>query len=199
MLRVESMKLLNERVVDLSLNDREAVIITGKNGTGKSLFLKSLARLIPSTFKTFQYDKKNITDIMPELFRSQVMYVSTTPFFPGEGKVEDFFQSAFDLTIYKDFTPRFPFDNYLKEWNLAGVEFSRLSSGQKQMVSILRALSLRPKILLLDEPTANLDQEKTLEIETLLETWRRNTGGSFIMISHSKEQTERLALRLLPF
>jgi ABC-type phosphate transport system ATPase subunit len=117
----------------------------------------------------------------------------------NQGPVDEFFQSAFDLQIYKDLKVTFPWKDYLTRWNVQEKSFQNLSSGQKQMLSILRALSLSAKVLLLDEPTANLDQDKTIEIEELIKDWQKNTGGSVIFISHSDEQTRRLGFKSITF
>jgi ABC-type iron transport system FetAB ATPase subunit len=199
MLRIKAMKLLNGKTVNFELNKGEAVIIRGKNGSGKSLLMKSIARLLPSGFEEFSYEGKNVSAFSPEQLRSEILYISATPSSMNQGTVEDYFKSAFQLQIYKNFTVTFPWQEYLKKWNLSEGQFQNLSSGQKQMLSILRALSLKAKVLLLDEPTANLDHEKTLEIEGLIRDWMRNTGGSVVMISHSDEQTSRLGFKVVRF
>lgn len=199
MLRIKAMKLLNGKVVNFEINHGESFIIKGKNGSGKSLLLKSIARLLPVTFESFNYNDKPVSSYSPEQFRSEVLYISAAPSLLNQGTVEDFFQSAFRLKIYHDHTVTFPWKDYLQRWQIHETEFQNLSSGQKQMLSILRALSLRPKLLLLDEPTANLDQEKTEEIEELIKNWQRNSGGSVVLISHSEEQPKRLGLKVVPF
>jgi putative ABC transport system ATP-binding protein len=199
MLRIENMKLLNGRLVNFTLKENDAVIIRGDNGTGKSLFLKSLARLIPSTYSIFDYNGKSVSTYVNEVFRSEVLYVSTTPSSLSQGTVEDYFRSALDLEIYSNYQVTFPYNDYLIEWKLDHLPFSQLSSGQKQMISILRALSLKARILLLDEPTANLDANRTHEIEKLLLDWMKKTSGSVIMVCHSDEQTRRLGFRTISF
>jgi iron complex transport system ATP-binding protein len=193
------MKLLNGKLVDFELASGESVVIRGKNGSGKSLFLKSIARLLPVSYESFDYQGKDIKSYSAEKLRSELLYISATPSSMNQGPVDEFFQSAFDLQIYKDLKVTFPWKDYLTRWNVQEKSFQNLSSGQKQMLSILRALSLSAKVLLLDEPTANLDQDKTIEIEELIKDWQKNTGGSVIFISHSDEQTRRLGFKSITF
>lgn len=199
MLRIKNMKLLNGKILDFELNAGDTVIIKGKNGSGKSLLLKSIAKLLPVSVDSFTYQDQPVATYQTEIFRSEVLYISATPSSMGHGAVHDFFESAFRLKIYHSHTVTFPWKDYLHKWHITESQFQNLSSGQKQMLAILRALSLKPKVLLLDEPTANLDQEKTIEIEELIKDWQRNTGGSIVMISHSDEQSKRLGFKVVSF
>jgi ABC-type sulfate/molybdate transport systems ATPase subunit len=85
------------------------------------------------------------------------------------------------------------------KWNIQTQDIGQLSSGQKQMISFLRALTLKAKILLLDEPMSNLDSEMVLELEHLLIKWKNETNGSFIMISHNEQQIHRLGQEIIIF
>lgn len=199
MLRIKNMKLLNGKVLDFELFAGETIIIKGKNGSGKSLLLKSIAKLLPVTVESFTYLDQPVATYQTELFRSEVLYISATPSTMGQGSVNDFFETAFRLKIYHSHTINFPWKEYLRKWHITESQFQNLSSGQKQMLAILRALSLKPKVLLLDEPTANLDLEKTIEIEELIKDWQRGTGGSVVMISHSDEQSRRLGFKVISF
>lgn len=199
MLRIKNMKLLNGKAVDFELNAGDTFIIKGKNGSGKSLLLKSIAKLLPAPAESFTYQDKPVSSYQTEIFRSEVLYISATPTSLGQTTVEEFFESVFRLKIYHSHSVSFPWRDYLQKWHITEKEFQNLSSGQKQMLSILRALSLKAKVLLLDEATANLDHEKTLEIEELIKDWQKNTGGTLVMISHSEEQSKRLGFQVVPF
>ncbi|MCE1236175.1 MAG: ABC transporter ATP-binding protein [Hyphomicrobiales bacterium] len=67
-----------------------------------------------------------------------------------------------------------------------------LSAGQKTRVALAKALINRPKLLLLDEPTASLDPDTADWIRTRLEDYRRETGASLLMASHNMAEVERL-------
>lgn len=67
-----------------------------------------------------------------------------------------------------------------------------LSGGEIQRVALARALALKPEVLLLDEPTANIDKGNRQSIETLISQLPEH-GVSVIMSTHDENQTERLA------
>ena len=70
-----------------------------------------------------------------------------------------------------------------------------LSGGEAQIVALLRAIQLEPTMLLLDEPTAALDEESTRMIEQLVAGWldRSHTDRALMWVSHNKEQIARVA------
>ncbi len=72
-----------------------------------------------------------------------------------------------------------------------------LSSGESQRLGIARALVLAPDVLLLDEPTASIDEENTAIIESLLAAIKREARCMVIMTTHDRTQAQRLADRLL--
>ena len=74
-----------------------------------------------------------------------------------------------------------------RDWDVA-----RLSSGERQRLGMARALALDPKVMLLDEPTANLDEETTAAVERLIAA-RRAAGMGVIWVTHSTAQLRRVA------
>ncbi len=74
---------------------------------------------------------------------------------------------------------------------------TRLSSGEKQRLGLLRLLANRPRVLLLDEPTANLDPDSTHRVEALVTRYVADSGGALLWVSHDLEQAERMATRRL--
>ena len=74
---------------------------------------------------------------------------------------------------------------------------ARLSSGERQRLALLRLLSRNPKALLLDEPTANLDDVNQQRVEALVEAYRQAHGAPVLWISHDVAQQRRVATRRL--
>lgn len=72
-----------------------------------------------------------------------------------------------------------------------------LSSGESQRLGIARALALKPDVLLLDEPTASIDEEHTGFIEDLIRALDRQTETTIIMTTHDRQQAEKLAGQLV--
>lgn len=82
--------------------------------------------------------------------------------------------------------------------HLARVPARRLSGGEQQRLMIARAWALQPEVLLLDEPTANLDPRATLAVETLVAAMHAD-GSTVIMTTHDLPQARRLGERVLFF
>jgi ATPase subunit of ABC transporter with duplicated ATPase domains len=80
------------------------------------------------------------------------------------------------------------FDGQVMQW-----EVSRLSSGERQRLALLRLLNNRPKVLLLDEPTANLDSDNIMQTEKFLSDYRIGTESPVIWISHDIAQLKRVS------
>ncbi|HMP16300.1 MAG TPA: ATP-binding cassette domain-containing protein, partial [Gemmatales bacterium] len=75
---------------------------------------------------------------------------------------------------------------------------AKLSVGERQRVAIARALANRPRLLLADEPTGNLDSQRTEEILNLFDTLRQQQDITLVVVTHSRQVAER-AERILEF
>ena len=86
--------------------------------------------------------------------------------------------------------PTLGFDREAMGWSV-----QRLSTGERQRLALARLLSIRPKALLLDEPTASLDPEGVRHAEEVVATYRKETGAPVLWVSHDPAQIARLADR----
>lgn len=199
MLLIEELLLPNGKKVSLKIESGKSYGLTGPNGSGKSLLLKSLAHLLPVTFKTFEYNSKNVLNLSPEAYRSSVLYLPSVPVVSDPLSVENYLAAPFKLGIYKSHQSNFPIHNFIERYGLSGKSMGHLSSGQKQVLSFLRALTLKADCLLLDEPTSHLDPFMTQELEAQLLEWKNaDSARSFVLVSHQEEQVRRLAGNKLP-
>jgi ABC-type iron transport system FetAB ATPase subunit len=82
------------------------------------------------------------------------------------------------------------FDEQVLDWDTR-----RLSSGERQRLALVRALSLAPPVLLLDEATANLDAVNTGHVEQLLHDYQQQSGAAILWVSHDSAQRARVADR----
>ncbi len=184
MLNIEGIKLPNNLTLDFNLRLGESILLKGENGIGKSLLLKSLARLLPLEYKKFQYFGKDVADWNLQEYRSQILYLPPT-FSQQQMSIEDFFNIILKMKIYEGHKPLYDYREYLERWKITNPRFHELSSGQKQILSLLRAVSLKAKVLLLDEPVAHLDKSMTNEAFTLLLDWQNKTQGQLLLVSHA--------------
>lgn len=192
MLLVEDMILMNKKKLSFELKEGEDRIIRGRNGLGKSLFLKSLADLLPFTYERFLFQTKKLTEWNPQEYRSQVLYVHST--IPAETmKVEEYLNLPLQLEIYQGHQAP-DLTSYLERWHISKQEIHHLSQGQRQLLTLLRATSLKAKLLLLDEPFSHLDQQRTQEARSLLISWKKRSGGSLIIVTHDEADARELRI-----
>ncbi len=116
-------------------------------------------------------------------WRRQVIYNPAEPGWWDEAVAPHFA----DLAAARAMAPRLGLDPALFDGPVA-----RLSSGERQRLGLIRALTLRPKGLLLDEPTGALDEDNTALAEALLRA-HRAAGVSIVLVTHSEAQAARFA------
>jgi ABC-type multidrug transport system ATPase subunit len=168
MLRVKEMSLLNGKKISFDLHAGEILEMSGPNGMGKSLALKSLARLIPSSWHELSFEAIGAEEIHIEKWRRMAMYLPSDVIFDPELTVDEFLNEPLKLQQYKNFKITLNPKDYIE--NFSG-QMRLLSSGQKQQIALLRALSLDPKILFLDESFGHMDREKRIFFSGLLKNW----------------------------
>jgi len=81
-------------------------------------------------------------------------------------------------------------DENVMKWTI-----SRLSTGERQRLALVRLLGNQPRALLLDEPTAGLDTANVQQMEVLIAAYRRQMGAPVLWVSHDPDQVGRLASR----
>ncbi len=167
---------------NLQVDAGERICLTAPSGAGKSVFLQCLADLLPHSGEVF-FDGQPRTQFAGHAWRQQVCYVASESAW-WSGRVIDHFPARVTLPL-----STLQLDNELLERSPSG-----LSSGQRQRLSLLRALARHPRVLMLDEPTANLDERNTDAVETLLQEWT-GEGNALIFTSHNVQQQMRLATR----
>lgn len=157
------------------------VALHGDSGSGKTRLLRLLADLDPGEGQVWLNGEARDTIPGPE-WRRRVMYLAAESrwWYPRVG--EHAAEWPEDLLGVLGFTPE-----------VLGWTVERLSSGERQRLALARALAGQPEVLLLDEPTANLDQANTSRVERLIGEWRESTGGAALWVSHDPAQRARVA------
>ncbi|MEI6876059.1 MAG: ABC transporter ATP-binding protein, partial [Spirochaetota bacterium] len=182
---------------NIEINPGELVAFLGPSGCGKTTTLKMIAGLHSVTKGDVIFNGVRINDIKPEK-REVVMVYQNYLLFPYMNVAENV---GFGLRMRK--VPRPEVDRRVKEIlehvKLGGFgdrSTSQISGGQKQRVALARALVIRPKILLLDEPLANLDAHLRYEMRDLILSIHREFEVTTVFVTHDQEEAVLLADRI---
>ena len=184
-LKVQDLRIHEVGPVSFDVVAGGCVGISGPSGAGKSLLLRAIADMEPHEGFVFMDGQAQHETAAPD-WRRQVALLpaesvwwfdSVGEHFPAPDTV-DFGQMGFERQILT--------------WPV-----SRLSSGERQRLALLRLMQNRPRVLLLDEPTANLDEENAARVEQRMQAYRQATGAVIVWVGHQKVQLLRMADRIL--
>lgn len=165
----------------MELAPYQLAVLHGPSGTGKSLLMKALADLIPHEGAVSLQGEEQMV-MCPEHWRRQVMYFSAETAWWRE-TVEAHFEQAPSSELLAQVGLK---SDYLQR------TINSLSSGEKQRLALLRGLVYHPKVLLLDEITANLDPQTTLQVEQLLRDYLDQHQAAILWVTHDESQQKRL-------
>ncbi|GGX66761.1 ABC transporter ATP-binding protein [Saccharospirillum salsuginis] len=183
MLRLTHFGVGNLRDLELTVQPGEILCLSGPSGSGKTRLLRAIADLDPHDGEVaFNGSRQN--DLPAHQWRRRVMLV------PAESQWwEERVGAHFPLDAREEWEALGFSDNPLS-WHV-----SHLSTGEKQRLSLWRALARGPSALLLDEPTANLDSHSRYLTETWLQARIREHGWPVIWVAHDEAQIEGVADR----
>lgn len=168
--------------VSLSLDPGECLSVSGPSGAGKSLLLRAIADLDPSEGEVWLDDSERST-LAPADWRRRVALLPAEPAWWAD-RVGEHFDEPSPLLERLGFPPA------VMEWSV-----TRLSSGERQRLGLLRLLARAPQVLLLDEPTANLDPENTRQVEAVVREYLEAHSACALWVSHDAAQRARVATR----
>lgn len=175
--------------------DEGSTCIAGPSGAGKSTLLRLFNRLADPAVGTVRYRGRDVRDYDVLALRREVGLVPQLPALL-EGTV------AMNVSFGARLAGRAA--DVLAALDLAGLDGSfaerpaaRLSVGEQQRVMLARALALQPGVLLLDEPTAALDERSKAAVEGTLLELRERLSLSLVFVTHELAQAERLADRIV--
>lgn len=187
---VHDLKTAHLGPLELYLQPGELVQVTGASGSGKSLLLRALADLDPNVADVRLAGEAR-ESMAPVQWRRQVAYVPAETAWWGE-RVEEHLPADFSRAQALHLLEQVALPEESLHW-----EIERLSSGEKQRLGLVRALLNRPRVLLLDEPTANLDLENTKRIERAVRAYLAEEEAAALWVSHDTLQRQRLGGRIL--
>ena len=189
MLNINKLKIssAHKQLVDISFDIKDSIALIGESGSGKSLTLKALLNLLPSTLKldkdinsTFELNYDTIGFIPQNPFTSLSMMTKIKDqFFCSNEKKEEVLNLV-DLVI--SLLNKFP---------------SQLSGGQIQRIVIAIALSRNIKLLLLDEPTTALDEENKTNIINLINDLKSRLNILILFVTHDIESIKDICNEII--
>lgn len=195
MFRLNNVKFKNILdIAELNIEDHRVTCIVGKSGGGKTTLLKLLNNLISADEGTIFYKEKHIEEYNPIELRREVVMLPQNPVM-FTGNIRDNFEKSLLFTE----KPLADDDTYRSLLEKVGLnhqldsDTKNLSGGEKQRIALARVLLLKPEILLLDEPSSALDDETEDFIISMVVNYSRESGGTLIMVTHSRGIAEKYA------
>lgn len=183
--------------LNIDIESGEVVALLGPSGCGKTTTLRMIAGLLEPTSGDVLFDGRSVLDVPAEK-RGAVMVFQKHLLFPTMSVAANV---GFGLRMRK--VPREEVvrraEELLELVRLPGVgdrKAHELSGGQQQRVALARALVVGPKLLLLDEPLANLDANLRIEMRELIRSIQQELGITSIFVTHDQEEAVMLADRV---
>lgn len=188
--------------ISLALEEETVTAILGRSGSGKTTLLRTANRMIEATRGEVRLGGINITEIEPVNLRRQMGYViQETGLFPhltverNVGIVLEAQGQPHELCRKRSF-------ELLQQVGLDPAAFShryphQLSGGQRQRVGLARALSVKPRILLMDEPFGALDPLTRAEMQDMLLVLLKRLHTTVMLVTHDLDEALYLAQRIV--
>jgi tungstate transport system ATP-binding protein len=179
----------------LTIHKGEILAIVGPSGAGKSTLLRLLNFLEMPATGEIVFNGLGVNGRVPLDIRRRVTTVFQTPGLLNRSVVANI---RYGLRLRGQSLSGAELEQLLARLGLTGLEKHRpgqLSAGEAQRVALARALVIRPDVLLLDEPTANLDPYNVGLIEQIVRQENEAKGTTAVLITHNIFQARRLAHR----
>ncbi len=183
--------------LNLQIGSGELVAFLGPSGCGKTTTLRMITGLLLPSDGDVLFDGKSVLTIPTER-RGAVMVFQKHLLFPTMNVAQNVSFGLKMQGIHRNDIDR-RVSEMLELVKLPGFERRRaheLSGGQQQRVALARALVVRPKVLLLDEPLANLDANLRLEMRELIRNIQRELAITTVFVTHDQEEAVMLADRI---
>lgn len=183
--------------IDLEVNDGEVLAVVGPSGSGKTSLLRILNMLERDYQGSVLVGGRDIRDSGMAVRRSMTMVFQKPVVF----SMSVYDNVAYGLRLRK--VPKAEIDARVKEvlalLDMSGKEkeYARhLSGGESQRIAFARAYVVKPELLFLDEPTANLDRQNVAIIEKAVRDINKRYGTTVVIVTHNMAQAKRLAGRI---
>ena len=188
--------------ISLNIEEGEFVFIVGNSGSGKSTLIKLLLKELEPTKGVITINNRNLNAIrrkqIPKYRRNVGVVFQDFRLLPKKTVYENV---AFAMEIIHQ--PKKLIKKYVPQvLSMVGIASKankypdELSAGEQQRVAIARAIVNRPRILIADEPTGNLDPDTAWEIMQLLDQINKR-GTTILMVTHAKDIVDKMGKRVI--
>ncbi|MGH8127174.1 MAG: ABC transporter ATP-binding protein [Gammaproteobacteria bacterium] len=199
-LRIDRLQAHRDRFslgpIAITLEAGNCLAVMGANGAGKTTFLETMAGFVQSASGRILLDGRDITHRVPE--RRHIAYLpQDLALFPHLNVMQNI---SFAVKRGKQYRRRERIDPLIREFGLESISKRyphQLSSGQAQRVAFARALAMDPAVLLLDEPTTNLDLAGQRSLNSSLQRFLVERGLIVIYVTHNIIDGVSLASHLI--
>ena len=183
--------------INFKINKGSIIGLLGPNGCGKSTTIGMMLGLIQPSSGYVKINEKNIENNRTDLLQ-KINFISPYIELPKKLTIEENLKVYGRLYGVKNLKDKIL--ELMEKLNL--VEFKKrktgeLSSGQKNRVSLAKALINDPEILLLDEPTASLDPDVGDYVRGIIENFASNNGTTVLLASHNMNEVDRLCSEVM--
>ncbi|MCT7616221.1 ABC transporter ATP-binding protein [Aliarcobacter butzleri] len=171
--------------INLQINKGEFICLVGESGSGKSTLLSLLSTLLKQTSGQLFFEGKNYKDIedIDSFRRTNIGFIFQFHYLINYLTVKENIKLAKEKATYEEI---YNLLKILKIENLIDKYPNEISGGQKQRVAITRALINRPKVIIADEPTGNLDSKNSLNVFEIFKKLSES-GTTIIVATHDKD------------
>mgnify|MGYP003587593462 FL=1 len=171
--------------VNLQINKAEFICLVGESGSGKSTLLSLLSTLLKQTRGQLFFEGKNYKDIedIDSFRRTNIGFIFQFHYLINYLTVKENIKLAKEKATHEEI---YNLLKILKIENLIDKYPNEISGGQKQRVAIARALINRPKVIIADEPTGNLDSKNSLNVFEIFKKLSES-GTTIIVATHDKD------------
>jgi putative ABC transport system ATP-binding protein len=183
--------------INIQITEGEFVSIMGPSGSGKTTLLNIIGLLDLPSEGSYQFFDQAVYDLREkhrtELFKKNVGFIFQAYHLIDELTVYENIETPLLYQDVKSSERKAMVSDMLDKFNIVGKKDlfpSQLSGGQQQLVGIVRALMAKPKLLLADEPTGNLNSKQGEEIMDLFQKINEEEGVTIVQVTHSEKNAD---------
>ena len=183
--------------INLTIHEGEFLSIMGPSGSGKSTLLNIIGMLDSPSEGRYEFAGQSVFDLKEkqrtDLYKRNIGFIFQAYHLIDELTVYENIETPLLYQNVKGAERKAIVGDMLDRFNMVGKKDlfpAQLSGGQQQLVGIARALIAKPKVLLADEPTGNLNSKQGEEIMELFKKINEEDGVTIIQVTHSEKNAE---------